>query len=248
MSSQTKIKLQERRSRSFSALKKPHLSSEDKEEFNTLNSSIYPGTVKNSRFASLKEMNSRKGTTKSSDGVLPSGTFDEFSSVEINNPVICKINTNTVSGLKDPTQLLEPINEIPDEGSSNTNKNKYEHGFRYNTDKDGSTNKNNCKLNDTEPIRLTESNIQEMLLSYTFNSADTDQKVSSLLSLINTKKEENKKPQTINNRLREVWAKLLFSSVGLIEKIQDNIYEYFCLIVLHFSIWFPKVVGSLRYV
>ncbi|CAR25787.1 hypothetical protein ZYGR_0A03560 [Zygosaccharomyces rouxii] len=117
--------------------------------------------------------------------------------------------------LKEQIKTLEPINEIPNE--------KVE------------------KLADSIKGPFTESEVQELLLSYTYTSGMIDGGGSGSTVA-------GKRGAYLKSQLRKKWTSVALKAVDSIDKLQSKLYEYFWLGAIYLNVWFPKLTSFVRYV
>lgn len=119
--------------------------------------------------------------------------------------------------LRDQIRTLEPINEIP--------ANKVE------------------KIMDSVSGPFTESDVQELLLSYTYTSGmiDNSKKAS-------TPKSNTSSLTSFKKTLRKKWADNVLFAMDKLDKLQAKLFEYFWMLILYLNFWFPKWASFLRYV
>ncbi|GAV51786.1 hypothetical protein ZYGR_0AF02570 [Zygosaccharomyces rouxii] len=117
--------------------------------------------------------------------------------------------------LKEQIKTLEPINEIPNE--------KVE------------------KLAESIKGPFTESEVQELLLSYTYTSGMIDS--GGLSSGV-----VGKRKAYLKSQFRKIWTSVALKAVDSIDKLQSKLYEYFWLCAIYLNVWFPKLTSLFRYV
>lgn len=222
MTSQTRIKTQERRSNSFSALKKSNYD-QDNQDFSIVTSQIQANTNKSSKFASLKDMGNKPNSTfvTSRTTIDKKPTHNGLSCI----PTVSSSAANSLT-FKDQQQqqkqsILEPINETPED--------KLE------------------KLLSSLSGKLTETDIQEMLLSYTYTSGEIDDKlISNIISNANYRKK--KEPNSIKIKFKSVWSHTIFTTIDVAERIEEKMFELFWVLIVNLDLWFPKIASVVRYV
>lgn len=119
--------------------------------------------------------------------------------------------------LKEQIKTLEPIKEVPTE--------KFE------------------KLADSIRGPFTESEVQELLLSYTYTSGMIDGTKSNLGSALFGKHYSH-----LKTKIRKKWTSLALKSLDSVDKLQSKLYEYFWLCAVYLNVWFPKLTSFFRYV
>lgn len=117
--------------------------------------------------------------------------------------------------LKEQIKTLEPINEIPNEKVK--------------------------KLADSIKGPFTESEVQELLLSYTYTSGMVDG--GCLSSAVVGKRRAH-----LNSKIRKMWTFVALKAVDSMDKLQSKLYEYFWLCAIYLNVWFPKLTSFFRYV
>ncbi|GCE98207.1 hypothetical protein ZYGM_003556 [Zygosaccharomyces mellis] len=112
--------------------------------------------------------------------------------------------------LKEQIKTLGPINEIPNEKVK--------------------------KLADSIKGPFTESEVQELLLSYTYTSGMVDGGCLSSAVV-------GKRRAQLNSKIRKIWTFVALKAVDSIDKLQSKLYEYFWLCAIYLNVWFPKLTS-----
>lgn len=88
---------------------------------------------------------------------------------------------------------------------------------------------------------FTESEVQELLLSYTYTSGmiDGGSKQNSASIANNT--------AHLRSRIRKKWTNLALGALDAVDKLQSKLYEYFWLCALYLNMCFPKATTFIRY-
>ncbi|CCE64037.1 hypothetical protein TPHA_0G02010 [Tetrapisispora phaffii CBS 4417] len=272
MISHTNTKTSERHSKSFNSIKKPAKLNDKNSDIVGLNN-LFTGSITSNKFTSVKEFDSikrdqangvqvkesqEKGTnnsnnkhkdiliTSSSKSLSP--VLTSRSNVTVEKSTLAKdpegnskfsrdaqakgnhlYQNNSISLLSNPmaTQPLEPIHEETTDSYQQLK-----------------------TILDSSPNKLTENDVQDMLLSYTFASGSPDEKLLSFQKSQQAKYEEqqNKKNADPKNKMKSKFANIIFAIIAFIKNIQDILYQYLCIIIFNISVKFPLVVGILRYV
>lgn len=97
-----------------------------------------------------------------------------------------------------------------------------------------------------EDGQLTESDVQELLLSFTHTSG----KIEHLLK--NSSNKDSPLPNSSLSSLRETlksrWADALLSVIDKLDRLQAKSFECFWKSILYFNFWFPQWASIIRYV
>lgn len=93
---------------------------------------------------------------------------------------------------------------------------------------------------------FTESDVQELLLSFTYTSGMIDN------FLKNSSKKDIPLPDSSLSSLREAlkkrWAESVLSALDRVDALQAKLFEYFWKVILYFNFWFPQLASTIRYV
>lgn len=88
---------------------------------------------------------------------------------------------------------------------------------------------------------FTESEVQELLLSYTYTSGMIDGSGLSAAAI-------DKRRFLLKSLIRKVWVNTALKTLDSVDKLQSKMYEYFWLGAIYLNVWFPKVTSFFRYV
>ncbi|SJM82177.1 uncharacterized protein ZBIST_0351 [Zygosaccharomyces bailii] len=88
---------------------------------------------------------------------------------------------------------------------------------------------------------FTESEVQELLLTYTLTSGMIDGYSKQNSALITDYVER------LKSKLKKQWMRIALGTVDAIDRLQSKLYEYFWLGAIYVNLCFPKLTTFIRY-